>query len=75
MITKEYPTNIKYTSETVFRFKNELLVLDFIITYYQENSLLIEDFERVDYFYKMSKLDIILDYQPCELGAEHLNFV
>lgn len=47
-------------------------MVDFATTYYQLNSLLIEDFHRVDYFEKMSKLDIILETQASELDLRHL---
>lgn len=47
-------------------------MLDFVVTYYQLNSLLVEDFYRVEYFEKMSKLDIILEYQPTDLDGRHL---
>lgn len=49
-ITKEYPVRGKYEKETPFKFKAELLLLDFLMTYYQLNCLLIDDFHRLDYF-------------------------
>lgn len=45
------------------------------MTYYQLNCLLVEDFQRPDYFEKMSKLDLILEFQPLELDASHLEEV
>ena len=35
LISKEYPSQVKYTADTMFKYKNELFVLDFIVTYYQ----------------------------------------
>ena len=74
-ITREYPAKGKYSSEGQFKYKSELLAVDFVTSYYQENSLLIEDFQRVDYFEKMSKLQLILEYNPTDLDATHIVFV
>lgn len=49
-VTKEYPAKVKYEKDMPFRFKAELLLLDFMISYYQLNCLLIDDFHRIDYF-------------------------
>jgi hypothetical protein len=45
-ISKEYPPKGKYDQNSPFRFKAELLLLDFLVTYYQLNCLLIDDFTR-----------------------------
>ena len=34
--------------------------------------MLIDDFTRPEYFEKNSKLDLILEYQPVDLDATHL---
>ena len=49
--------------------------VDFLISYYQLNCILIEDFQRIDYFEKMSKLDLILEVPPIELDASHISDV
>lgn len=62
----------KADNNSVFKYKNELVLLDFIMSYYQLNCLLIDDFQRMDYFEKMSKLELILEYQPAELDIGNL---
>jgi len=71
-IVKEYSPQGKYTTESLFKYKNELLTVDFLTTYYQLNCLLVDNYNSVDYFEKMSKLEIILDYNPSDLDGRHL---
>jgi hypothetical protein len=55
-IVKEYPAKGKYDKESPFRFKAELLLLDFLVSYYQLNCLWIDNFHLLDNFEKNSKL-------------------
>ena len=49
------------------------MAVDFLTSYYQLNCILIEDFQRIDYFEKMSKLDLILEYNPpVDLDCSHI---
>lgn len=45
-------------------------VLDFVVTYYQLNCLLVDDFRRIDYFEDRSKLDIIIEGLAVEMDAK-----
>lgn len=71
-IIKEYPPKGKYDHDSPFRFRAELLLLDFLVTYYQLNCMLVDDFTRPENFEKNCKLDLILDNQPVDLDASHL---
>jgi hypothetical protein len=74
-IVKEYPPKGKYDRDSPFRFRAELLLLDFLTTYYQLNCMLVDDLSRPESFEKSSKLDVILDYQPVDLDASNLEEV
>jgi hypothetical protein len=71
-IAKEYPAKGKYDRDSPFRFKAELLLLDFLVSYYQLNCLLVDDFMRPEHFEKNAKLELILEYQPVDLDATNL---
>ena len=46
--------------------------VDFLVTYYQLNCLLVDRFTDSDYFARNSKLEAILDVKPVKLLKENL---
>jgi hypothetical protein len=48
-------------------FNKLALRLDFTMTFYQLNCLLIDNFHDPDYFARNSKIDTIIEYQPATL--------
>ncbi len=50
-------------------FGKVALRLDFTMTFYQFNCLLIDNFHDPDYFARNSKIDVIIDNKPTTLTA------
>lgn len=51
-------------------FQKAALRLDFTMTFYQLNCLLIDSFYDPDYFARNSKIDVIIDNKPASLDFE-----
>ena len=72
IVTRDHPPIKRLDPSTPFIHKDLLMTVDFLASYYQLNCILIDDFQRIDYFEKMSKLDLILEYPPFELDASNI---
>lgn len=55
--------------------QDDALRLDFTLTYYQLNSLLVDNFYDPEYFARMSKLDTTLECKPVSLEYAHLPLI
>ena len=46
--------------------------LDFTITFYQLNSMLIDNFTDLDYFTRESKVEYIIEHKPAPLDFNNI---
>jgi hypothetical protein len=54
--------------ESLSNFAKKALRLDYIMTYYQLNCLLVDYFDDPDYFARNSKVEVIIDNKPTILS-------
>jgi hypothetical protein len=60
---------VEKSSEDENGFSKPALRLDFAMTYYQLNCLLIDNFHDPDYFARNSMIDMIIEHKPAPLNS------